>query len=156
MSQEPKVPETVSIGELARSCGTTLRAVRWYTEQGLLQSCGTQGNCALYPAGSAATVRRIQALQEAGLALGDIRSLFALINANNTRGKQLTTTLRAVALKQLESIRERERELARIRKALDQLVKQTSGCDTCKARGPEHDCSGCGNLEALKTLGSVP
>ncbi len=151
MSQAP--PSTITIGDLARSCGTSLRAIRWYTEQGLLESCGMRGNCALYGPESRAQVRRIQVLQETGLTLAGIRGMFALIAADRTRNKQLTTTLRKVVRTQLETVREREAELARIRAALSELVAQTDRCDTCQARGEQHDCQGCGNLAALKTLG---
>jgi DNA-binding transcriptional MerR regulator len=115
-----------------------------------------RGNCALYTTESREVVRRIQSLQEAGLTLGDIRDIFAAIAQDQTTNKHLTTFLRATVARHREAIYRRERELAVIRAELDRVIETTQRCDSCQARGAEHDCRGCGNLDILRTLGVAP
>ena len=66
----------ITIGELSRSAGLTLRAIRYYEEIGLIASCGERkGNAALYPVETLSALRRIIVLKEAGLGLEEIKAV---------------------------------------------------------------------------------
>jgi len=142
------------IGALARSTGSTLRTIRWYVEQGLLTPLGSApGGRARFPASAEQTVRTVHALQEAGFALAEIKSVLDAIAAGRTKGKELTTLLRRTVTRQRDEIHRREAALRAIRQSLDCVLERTARCDTCKAQGASRDCAGCGNLELLKSLG---
>ncbi|MFI9170024.1 MerR family transcriptional regulator [Streptomyces lincolnensis] len=55
------------IGEVAEQAGVSVRALRYYEEQGLLGSTRTSGGQRQYPDGAVERVRMIQQLYSAGL-----------------------------------------------------------------------------------------
>ncbi|WP_334446827.1 MerR family transcriptional regulator [Streptomyces stelliscabiei] len=55
------------IGEVAEQAGVSVRALRYYEEQGLLDSTRTSGRQRQYPDGAVERVRMIQKLYAAGL-----------------------------------------------------------------------------------------
>lgn len=55
------------IGEVAEQAGVSVRALRYYEEQGLLDSTRTSGRQRQYPDGAVERVRMIQKLYGAGL-----------------------------------------------------------------------------------------
>jgi DNA-binding transcriptional MerR regulator len=63
-------------GVLAGYAGVTVRAVRWYTEQGLLSPvCRSAGGYRLYDAGALARLELVRTLREMGLELPVIRKV---------------------------------------------------------------------------------
>ena len=147
---------TVSIGQLARDTGSTLRAIRWYVERGLLEPrTSGSGKRAQFAADAPRAVRTIRALQESGMALADIKQLLdTMVNTPTTR-KRLTIALRQSAARCRAAVAQREQHLRSIRLSLDKLLEQTKGCDTCNAQGAQQDCAGCGNLDTLRKLGQT-
>lgn len=69
----------ISIGELARRTGTSVSAIRFYEEAGLLESVRTQGNQRRF---ARADIRRLSFLliaQRLGLSLAEIRAELAAL-----------------------------------------------------------------------------
>ncbi|MFF1469478.1 MerR family transcriptional regulator, partial [Streptomyces mirabilis] len=70
------------IGELAAQAGTTTRALRYYEEQGLLESDRTSAGYRLYEPGAVRRVRNIRELLSCGLTVEDVKSLLAYLDAD--------------------------------------------------------------------------
>lgn len=70
------------IGELAAEAGTTTRALRYYEEQGLLESDRTTAGYRLYEPGAVRRVRNIRELLSCGLTVEDVKSLLAYLDAD--------------------------------------------------------------------------
>ncbi|QKV90673.1 MerR family transcriptional regulator [Streptomyces sp. NA02950] len=61
-------------GELAAQAGTTTRALRYYEEQGLLESERTTSGYRVYRPGTVTRVRNIRDLLASGLTVEDVKS----------------------------------------------------------------------------------
>ncbi|SIT30547.1 MerR family transcriptional regulator [Achromobacter sp. MFA1 R4] len=63
----------MSIGELARETGASLRSLRHYDDQGLLASARAGNGYRTFPAAAVVQVRQIQRLIASGFTLAEIR-----------------------------------------------------------------------------------
>ncbi|MEW5813975.1 MAG: MerR family transcriptional regulator [Spirochaetota bacterium] len=146
--------EKISIGQLSRSTGMTLRTIRYYEEIGLISACNEKlKNSTLYPAEAHITIKKIQILKEAGLSLDEIKSIFRTIQTRNTKEKQLTLFLREALEDARKKIKEKTAILKNIEKSLQTALTKTSLCTTCKTTNQFKDCEGCTNLSTLKDFG---
>ena len=64
----------MTIGELARQTGASLRSIRHYDDNGLLTSGRADNGYRVFPMAAVTQVRQIQKLLAAGFSLADIRS----------------------------------------------------------------------------------
>lgn len=64
---------SMSIGELARKTGASLRSIRHYDDNGLLPSVRAENGYRLFPASAITQVRQLQRLIAAGFSLIEIR-----------------------------------------------------------------------------------
>jgi len=67
-------PHTLSIGELSRQAGVSVRAIRHYDENGLLNAERADNGYRLFPPSAVSQVRQIQRLIATGFNLAEIRS----------------------------------------------------------------------------------
>jgi DNA-binding transcriptional MerR regulator len=74
------------IGELARTAGTTTRALRYYETQGLLYAPRRSNGYREYDESHLRLVREIQTLQAVGFALEDTRPFVECLLAGNESG----------------------------------------------------------------------
>ncbi|MFF0033724.1 MerR family transcriptional regulator [Streptomyces avermitilis] len=70
------------IGELAVETGITTRALRYYEEQGLLESDRTPAGYRLYERAAIRRVRNIRELLSCGFTVEDVKSLLAYLDAD--------------------------------------------------------------------------
>ncbi|WP_461074320.1 MerR family transcriptional regulator [Streptomyces deserti] len=108
----------MKIGELARETGVSVRLLRYYEEQGLLDADRTPGGQRVYGAGAPATVRRIRALPDAGLPTRLIREVLDCVCGSRTEVEPCLTPL---LVDHLQGIEERIARLEGSRRSL-------SGC----------------------------
>lgn len=78
--------DRMRIGELARSTGTTTRALRYYEAQGLLSAPRRGNGYRDYDESHLRLVREIHALQAVGFALEDTRPFVECLVAGNASG----------------------------------------------------------------------
>ncbi|MER6396961.1 MerR family transcriptional regulator [Kitasatospora sp. NPDC001603] len=72
------------IGELSAQTGVSVRLLRYYEEQGLLESSRRDGGHRRYGAEAPVVVRRIRALLGAGLSTSAIRDVLPCVSGENT------------------------------------------------------------------------
>ncbi len=70
------------IGELAAQAGTTTRALRYYEEQGLLESDRTASGYRVYDAGAVTRVRNIRDLLASGFTVEDVKSFVRYLDTD--------------------------------------------------------------------------
>jgi DNA-binding transcriptional MerR regulator len=103
----------VRIGELATETGVSVRALRYYEEQGLLTAARSSGGQRHYPDTAADRVRLIQMLYAAGLSSRTILDLLPCVDA-----KVNTPQSRAMLRAERARI---DGQIAHLRQARDRL-----------------------------------
>ena len=78
----------VRIGELARRSGVSVRALRYYEDQGLLQSERSSSGQRYYPPRAAETVRFLQDMYAAGLTSRNIAMLLPCLDTGHSTEEQ--------------------------------------------------------------------
>ncbi|MEU6716358.1 MerR family transcriptional regulator [Nonomuraea sp. NPDC046802] len=76
------------IGELAREAGVSVRALRYYEEQGLLGSTRTSGGQREYPETAVERVRFFQSMYAAGLSSRRIADILPCMDTGTTTAQQ--------------------------------------------------------------------
>jgi DNA-binding transcriptional MerR regulator len=76
------------IGQLAERSGVSVRALRYYEEQGLLEASRTPAGQRVYPESAVEKVRFFQELYAAGLTSRNIAGLLPCIDTGHTNAEQ--------------------------------------------------------------------
>jgi len=127
----------VRIGDLAAKTGVSVRALRYYEEQGLLVPTRTPGGQRDYPHDAADRVELVQMLYAAGLSSRTILDLLPCVDArvNTPESRALLRT-----------------ERARIDRRIADLVAARDRLDTVITVS-ESPASGCTHLDSAATRG---
>ncbi len=141
----------MTIGELARQAGITLRTVRFYEEKGLITSepLGRVGE-RKFSDEALIILRKIKALKEAGFSLQEIEAVLnkecaqlpTLAKERQQRFQQLLSCAR-------EKISGKIHELEMLIEPMDRLLKYSDSCSSCSA----DDCKGCSVLNIWQDFG---
>jgi DNA-binding transcriptional MerR regulator len=110
------------IGELATEAGVSVRALRYYEEQGLLASARSSGGQRHYAPASTDRVRLIQQLYAAGLSSRTIAELLPCVDA-----KVNTPESRATLAAERARIDAQIAQLTEARDRLDAIIEFSSG-----------------------------
>ena len=113
------------IGEVARRSGVSVRALRYYEQQGLLSSARTSGGQRDYGDDAVGRVRFFQQLYAAGLSSRRIAELLPCIDTGTTTAQQRT-------MLNDERVRITDR-IADLRTALDRLDELIAAADARRA-----------------------
>ena len=119
------------IGELAKRSGVSVRALRYYEEQGLLDADRTSGGQREYPDGAVDRVRLIQQLYAAGLASKAIVELLPCVSTG-----MATESMLDLLMTERDRIGVRMDELAQAKAKLDRVIEHV------QAAGPVRDGAG--------------
>ncbi len=115
------------IGDLATRAGVSVRALRYYEEQGLLAAARSAGGQRHYPQAAVDRVQLIQHLYAAGLASRTIAELLPCVDANVS-----TPESRARLAAERDRIDAQIADLIRTRDRLDAIIEYTqspqNGC----------------------------
>lgn len=109
------------IGELAERAGVSVRALRYYEEQGLLRSTRTPAGQRVYDDSAVERVRLYQRFYAAGLTSAHIARLLPCIESGHTDAQQ-----RAMLHEQRSRIQLRIDELADVISRLDEMIGATA------------------------------
>ncbi|GAA2943455.1 MULTISPECIES: MerR family transcriptional regulator [Streptomyces] len=107
------------IGELARRSGVSVRALRYYEEQSLLDADRTPGGQRDYPDGAVDRVQLIQQLYAAGLSSRTIVELLPCVSTGTA-----TQSMFDRLLTERDRIGVRMDELAQAKAKLDRVIEQ--------------------------------
>jgi DNA-binding transcriptional MerR regulator len=107
----------VRIGDLASETGVSVRALRYYEEQGLLTATRSPRGQRLYHPASAGRVRLIQQLYAAGLSSRTIADLLPCVDANES-----TPSSRARLRAERDRIDAQIASLTEARDRLDEVI----------------------------------
>ncbi|KIF68254.1 MerR family transcriptional regulator [Streptomyces sp. AcH 505] len=115
------------IGEVADQAGVSVRALRYYEQQDLLQACRSPGGHRHYPDTAVSRVRLIQQLYAAGLPSRVVRDVLPCVDSGEASPKLLDQM-------EAERVRidERITDLLAVRDRLDDVITLT--------RDPDADC----------------
>ncbi|SFY49733.1 MerR family transcriptional regulator [Streptomyces sp. F-1] len=111
----------MKIGELAAATDTSVRLLRYYEEQNLLESYRLDSGHRRYDDSAPAVVRRIRALLDAGLPTRVIRDLLPCVRRDGTVAACKLATLED----HLQGLDDRIRALSNTRTSLAQLNSAT-------------------------------
>lgn len=118
----------MTIGGLAKACAVGVETVRYYQRRGLLAEPGRgPGRVRRYGTDAVARLGFIRRAQDVGFTLEEVRELLRLSETPNCRGA------RTLAVKKLDLVDARLRDLQRVRAALKEMI------DSCDA-GRERRC----------------
>ncbi len=126
----PKLPDRITIGELAARSGVASSALRFYEVRGLIGAERTAGNQRIYPRLALRRVAFIRAAQEVGLTLDEIAHALATLPSDRTPLKRDWERLSRAWRGQLN---ERIAALERLRIAL--MAASDAAVSRCAAAG---------------------
>src|SRR5262249_51755411 len=120
-----------TIGELAKQAKVHVETLRYYERRGLIpMPRRTVSNYRVYSSENLRQVKFIKQAQGLGFSLKEIKKLLALRATPRAR----CADVRTYAAHKIESIDEKIRSLARMRKTLEKLIAE------CSADGPVTQC----------------
>jgi DNA-binding transcriptional MerR regulator len=111
----------IRIGEVARGAGVSVRAVRYYEQQGLLSAERSPSGQRLYPRDTIDRVRFFQKMYAAGLTSRNIAELLPCVDSGHTDADQ-----RAMLHTERERIRAKIADLRTVLRRLDQVIEVTA------------------------------
>jgi MerR family transcriptional regulator, copper efflux regulator len=128
-----------TIGELAKQANVHVETLRYYERRGIIpKPRRTIANYRLYSPDSLRQVKFIKQAQGLGFSLKEIKKLLALRATPRAR----CADIRAYASQKIEDIDAKIHSLARMRKALQNLMNECSG------KGPATECPILESLES--------
>ena len=109
--------DVLRIGELARLSGVSVRSLRYYEQQGMLESERTAGGQRVYPLAAVDRVRFIQQLYAAGIPSRVVVELLPCLTTGLA-----TTSMLALMEQERDAIGARVRELTEARDRLERVI----------------------------------
>ena len=144
------VGELLTTGDMARRSGSTLRTVRFYEEAGLLSpDCRSDGGHRLFGARQLERLRLILDLREAGLSLGDIKTMFGFKH-DCASACEASERMTGVLKRQVQELGAKIDTLTRLREDLTSMVSAIQSCAACNR---ESFPTGCGNCAVMRQDG---
>ncbi|MCP2515350.1 MerR family transcriptional regulator [Achromobacter mucicolens] len=120
----PAPSPPMSIGELARRTGASLRSLRHYDDQGLLVSARADNGYRTFPAAAVTQVRQIQRLIAAGFSLAEIRGFPDCMRL--IEGAAACPETSEVQRRRLASVERQIADLERRRARLRQMLEDSA------------------------------
>ncbi len=134
----------LQVGDLARLCGKTVRAIHLYEELGLLTPAArSRGRYRLYASTSLVRVRWIGKLQDMGFSLTDIQSLVRDWDDQRSATSAMAK-MRELYARQLAETRA---HIVRLQALEREIVSSIDYLDTCDVCDPERLVASCTSCE---------
>jgi|HubBroStandDraft_6_1064221.scaffolds.fasta_scaffold764392_1 MerR family copper efflux transcriptional regulator len=133
----------LQVGELARACGKTVRAIHHYEEIGLLRPhARSKGRYRLYDASAIARVRWIDKLHDLGLSLSQIQEMVRLWEAAPSAPGAMSR-IRGLYAQKLRETRAQIAHLATLEHELTASIEYLDTCGTCDPAELVRACTCC-------------
>jgi DNA-binding transcriptional MerR regulator len=128
---ETSEEELLQVGDLARLCGKSVRAIHLYEELGLLRPhARSKGRYRLFSQDAVVRVRWIGKLQDLGLSLPSIQNVVREWETSSSAPNAMAK-MREVYRDKLASTREQIQRLQALEGELSESLKYLETCDTC-------------------------
>jgi len=133
----------LQVGDIAKACGKTVRAIHHYEEVGLLRpSARSKGRYRLYDQGAVARIRWIGKLHDLGLSLSQIQAIVRNWEASPSAPEAMAK-MRAVYEAQLEQTRIQIEHLRMLERELAASLEYLDTCGACDPAELVAACSDC-------------
>ena len=146
MQVSTRSDEYLTIGELARLCGVTVRTLRYYEEVDLIGPIArTSGKYRLYNEHSLKRVKAIQALQDLGYSLEEIQLTLGPYSKARTYSKEEQVALtRRSLMQQKDSIETKLGQLQELMRSVsERLDTLDTLCQPCVDQPATKSCQEC-------------
>lgn len=145
---------SLKIGQLAAKLGITVRTIRYYQEQGLLEPVVTDGGTRLFNQKHVERLKAVLALSESGFSIKTIQEL-AQIRPNSVNGHQSSEAVRSY-LDKLEQILDNNLlKMQQLKLDIDQARNKVKQCKGCDKQPSTHGCPDCPLISALSQPGML-
>lgn len=146
----------LTTGDMARLSRNTLRTVRFYEQEGLLEpEDRSEGGHRLFPARELRKLLLVSDLRAAGLTLDEIRDLLA-VKIEQRTGAAASRAVIARLDEQVKMLSSRVDVLQRLAKDLAGARKHLSECECAKCHNPRAFPGNCQSCDNVRKHGSVP
>ncbi|WP_201217602.1 MerR family transcriptional regulator [Halochromatium roseum] len=132
----------MKIGAIAEQLGTTVRTLRFYEEQGLVQPRRTPGGTRLYDEADVARFAAVLALARLGFSLQEVAAL-AAVRAQHDTGDAASRDVLARLRAMDQSLAEQAAAIERQRCDLAQAQALVRRCQGCRQRPERAVCDQC-------------
>jgi DNA-binding transcriptional MerR regulator len=134
---------SLTTGDLARACETTVRTVRFYEEAGVLcPETRSEGGHRLFGPEDLQKLQLVMDLREAGLSLNDIKALFELKHRCGTP-EEASARMQKVLECQIDEMQRKIATLRRLREELASTVAIIQECLGCEQAEFPKRCGDC-------------
>lgn len=134
---------TLQVGDLARECGKTVRAIHLYEELGLLTPQGrSKGRYRLYASSAVVRIRWIGKLQDMGFSLTDIQSLVRDWDDQRSATRTMAK-MRELYAKKLAETQAHIRRLKDLEREIVSSIDYLDTCDVCEPERLVGSCTSC-------------
>lgn len=130
------------IGEIAELLGTTLRAIRYYEEEGLLEPARSQGGTRYYNHRHIARLRAILRLAQNGFSIESIRQIAGIRETCRT-GDEGSDKVGAHLNQEVKRLTAKIQELERLKAELAQAKAMVGKCRGCMNPPSSKGCPTC-------------
>jgi MerR family transcriptional regulator, copper efflux regulator len=135
--------DLLQVGELAKRCGKTVRAIHHYENLGLLSPHKrSKGRYRLYAPDAIARVQWISKLHDMGMTLSQVQEIVASWEKAPSAPEAMAT-LRGIYSQKLEEVREQVRRLAALEHELSASLHYLDTCEACEPHELTDACSCC-------------
>jgi MerR family transcriptional regulator, copper efflux regulator len=140
---ETSEEDLLQVGDVARLCGKSVRAIHLYEELGLLKPhARSKGRYRLFSPDAVVRVRWIGKLQDLGLSLPTIQNVVREWEASSSASNAMAK-MRDVYREKLASTREQIQRLQALEGELAESLKYLETCDTCDPVRLQPACNCC-------------
>jgi len=158
----PECGELLTTGDMARLSGSTLRTVRFYEEEGLIEparrsACGNR----LFSERELLKLQLALDLREAGLSVQNIKDLFCL-KSDCDCPEEASQRMSNVLSEQIDTMQHKIAKLRKLREELTAMVSVLTECQSCDEGNFPIACENCDVLaspqlpRALRVLWHQP
>ncbi|MGO9119341.1 MAG: MerR family transcriptional regulator [Desulfomonilaceae bacterium] len=135
--------QLLQIGEVASQAKTTVRTVRYYLAEGLVESAErSPGGFYLFEPHTVDTVRFIQKLKSLGMSLSEIKSLYQVRREKPTGNEAYPVVLKRLQ-ERLSDVNRKIGECEELRQELVEAIDLVQQCHGCRMKPNRENCLAC-------------
>jgi DNA-binding transcriptional MerR regulator len=133
----------MTIGDLARRAGTTMRTIRYYEERGLIEPVGrTKGGFRLYEEEELRKLHLIRSLQVLDMPLAQVKAFFDKRQRGRT-GAEIAPALRGVLQEHLQVMEQRIVQYRAMQDSVRETMEILTTCAQCPYEPGPKVCPSC-------------